>query len=567
MRDWQYKGVALRHRPGAGAIAAALGIVGLWGAGAIAEGQPAGAEAAAYIRVIGDFRAEYKRIWKLPVERRDIEIATGSGFVIAPGGLILTNHHVISGRSFVRPIEGEPAEITMEVTRIEAVVGAGGARLTLPAAVVATDPELDLALLSVTAADLPYVPFGDSDAALPGQPTRVLGFPFGREVEVARPEAPGVVPSITVTAGRLSASRADAAGEQRFLQTDATVQPGSSGGPMLDPEGYAIGVVHSRLLGRQGAGFAIPVNRVKDFLETNGFLPQLPARRLRLGTPQWFEWKGVRLSLPERMDDASPSRLRLGGGTLAEEGVLLVDRIATPWSLAQLEEALLAGQLDGLPLAPRPNAAAGPPGEKASRRARFGSAIGGRDGEAVRVEYALYDLGKEKLVARFEAPPHQVAFNLSVIQGSLRSLEAEPLLTDELEAAPQAEWRDVTLRDPRAPAATIPSRFVTDETKGATCPKLEPPDSLLSASPPGDFTVGFRLSFWARATEPLLDVARGCSLEGESIRFGVSYRAAAVLVEHQGALLRFEVEAPLPKWPFVEGLARVWLASARRLPE
>ena len=55
------------------------------------------AEAAAFIRVIGDFRAEYKRIWKLPFERRDIEIATGSGFVIAPGGLILTNHHVISG--------------------------------------------------------------------------------------------------------------------------------------------------------------------------------------------------------------------------------------------------------------------------------------------------------------------------------------------------------------------------------------------------------------------------------------------------------------------------------------
>jgi hypothetical protein len=193
--------------------------------------------------------------------------------------------------------------------------------------------------------------------------------------------------------------------------------------------------------------------------------------------------------------------------------------------------------------------------------------MGGRDGEAVRVEYALYDLGKEKLVARFAAPPHQVAFNLSVIQGSLRSLEAERLLTDEVETAPQAEWKDVTLHDPRAPAATIPSRFVTDETPTTTCPKLEPPDSLLSASPPGDFTVAFRVSFWARSTEPLLEVLRGCSLEAESVRFGVSYRTAAVLVEHQGATLRFEAEAPLPKWPFVEGLARDWLASARRLPE
>src|SRR5262245_29786841 len=100
---------------------------------AVAQAPPPGAEAAAFIRVVGDFRMEYKRVWKLPVERRDIEVATGSGFVISPSGLILTNHHVVSGRSFVRPVEGEPAEVTMEVTRIEAVVGAGDARQTLPA--------------------------------------------------------------------------------------------------------------------------------------------------------------------------------------------------------------------------------------------------------------------------------------------------------------------------------------------------------------------------------------------------------------------------------------------------
>ena len=560
----------MRRTLAVGAIAARLGIVALWGASVVAEAPPAGAEAAVYIRVIGDFRAEYKRIWKLPLERRDIEIATGSGFVIAPSGLILTNHHVISGHSFVRPIEGETAEITMEVTRIEAVVGAGAARLTLPAAVVARDPELDLALLSVTAAELPYLPFGDSDAIDPGQSARVLGFPFGREVEVARPEAPGVVPTITVTAGRVSASRTDAAGEPRFLQTDATVQPGSSGGPMLDPEGYAIGVVHSKLAGRQSAGFAIPINRVKDFLEANGFLPQLPARRLRLGAPQWFDWKGVRLGLPERIDDASPSRLRLGGGAPAEEGLLLVDRIATPWSLAQLEEAFLSGELDGVSLTPRPVAAPpspGSPAERPRRRSRFGSATGAREGETLRVEYALYDLGKEKLVARFLAPPHQVAFNLSVIQGSLRSLEADGLLTDGVASPISLELASVTLRDPRAPAFSIPSRFVMDGTPSATCPKLEPPDSLLSASPPGDFTVAFRVSYWARPNADVLDAARACPVEGDAARFGVTYHTAAALLENQDALLRFEVEAPLDKWPFVEGLARAWLSSARRLPE
>lgn len=541
-------------------VLAALGALALCGPAA-AQGPPAGAAAAAYIRVVGDFRAEYKRIWKLPLERRDIEIATGSGFVIAPGGLILTNHHVISGRSFVRPIEGEPAEITMEVKSIEAVVGAGEARQALPAVVMAVDPELDLALLSVTTGELPYLPFGDSDALDPGQPTRVLGFPFGRQVEVARPEGPGVAPSVTVTAGSVSATRADAAGEKHFLQTDATVQPGSSGGPMLDAEGYAIGVVHSKLAQTQGAGFAIPINRVKDFLEANGLLPQLPARRLRLGAASSFDWKGVRLSLPERIDDASRSRLRIAGGTLAEEGSLLIDRIATPLSLAQLEQAFLAGELDGLPLAPRPTAA--PRGEKASRRARFGSATAGRDAETVRVEYALYDLGKEKLVARFLAPPHQVAFNLSVVQGSLRSLEAERLLSGEVSAPLEAEWSQATLHDPRAPAVQVPAGFVTDETPSASCPKLDVPGSQISASPAGDFTVAFRVGFLAKR-EGGLELARACPAEQETQRFGSLYQSRSLLVPVEDGTLRFEAEAPREKWRFVEAVAHEWLERVRR---
>lgn len=546
-------------------VAAVPGAIAWLAVSAETQAPPAGAEAVAYIRVIGDFRAEYKRVWKLPVHRRDIEIATGSGFVIAPGGLVLTNYHVVSGRSFVRPIEGEPAEVTMEVTRIEAVIGAEDARQALPAVVVAVDQELDLALLSVTTAELPYLAFGDSDAALPGQTTRVLGFPFGRNVEVAQPAGPGVVPGVTVSPGHVSASRADAAGEQRFLQTDASVQPGNSGGPMLDAEGYAIGVVHSKLARTQGAGFAIPINRVKDFIEANGLLAQLPARRLRLGSPQSFDWKGVRLSLPERFDDASPSRLRVAGGALAEEGALRVDRIATPLSLAQLEQALLAGELDGVPLAARPSLA-GPstasPDDPVSRRARFGSATGSRANEAERVEYALYDLGKEKLVARFVAPPQQVAFNLSIIQGSLRSLEAVRQLTDEVRAPLAAEWREVTLRDPRAPAVPIPAHFVTDETGGASCPELGPPDSLLSASPAGDFTVVFRVSFWARA-EGVLEVARACPAEAERARLGVAYRSRSSFVPEGGGLLRFEAEAPREKWPFVEALAGAWLEGVR----
>jgi hypothetical protein len=524
---------------------------------AFAQGAPASADAMAFIRVIGDFRAEYKRVWKLPLERRDLEIATGSGFVIAPGGLILTNHHVIAGRSFVQPIEGEPAEITMDVTRIEAVVGAGESRLVLPAALVAADPELDLAVLSVTAGELPYVPFGDSEAVDAGQPAQVLGFPHGRRVEVAKPEGAGVVPSVTVSAGHVSASRSDAAGEQRYLQTDASVQPGNSGGPMLDGEGYALGVVRSKLAGAQGAGFAIPINHVKDFLEANGYLPQLPARRLRLSAPQPYDWKGLRLRLPDHLDDASASRLRLGGGALLEEGQLLVDRIFTSWSLGQLEEALLAGAFDGAPLTPRASAATA--GERSPRRVRAGSATTGREGEALRVEYALFDLGKEKLCARFLAPPPQVAFNLSVVQGALRSLEPERLLTNELAAPLAVEWNAVPLRDPRAPAVPLPAGFVIDETPSPTCPRLAPPDSLLSASPRGDFSVAFRVSFWAQG-----EVPDDCPGEASYSLFGVGYESRSAFATSDAGLLRFEISAPATKWPHVEAAALAWLERAGR---
>src|SRR5262249_45475939 len=151
-----------------------------------AQEGPDPAQAAAYVRVIGDLRAEWTRAYKPALERHDVEMATGSGFVISPSGLILTNQHVIAGQSQERNVQGEPAQVRIPMTNVEAVIGAGASRRTLPAAVVASGPELDLAVLAVTAGDLPFLRFGDSDATEPGQPARVLGFPFGRQVEVAR---------------------------------------------------------------------------------------------------------------------------------------------------------------------------------------------------------------------------------------------------------------------------------------------------------------------------------------------------------------------------------------------
>jgi len=466
--------------------------------------------------------------------------------------LILTNNHVIAPPSASR-LANADSEVHTQIRRIEAVVGVGGA--PLQAIVVASDPGLDLALLSVTSAELPYVAFGDSDAARPGEPARVLGFPFGNQVEIAK-RGPGA-PSVTVSAGRVAASRSDDQGETRFLQTDATINPGSSGGPMLDADGYAIGVVRLKLARGEGAGFAIPINQVKDFLEANGYLGQLPARRLRPLPAQTLDFKGLRLEAPERIDDDSRSRLRLRGGTRLEEGELIVDRVATAWKSAQLQEALLAGGFDGFPLDERAGWTADQP---AGKRALFGSATGTRDGLPLRVEYAIASIGKEAIVARFVGRPDQVAFNLSVVRRALASLEAEPLLREEVVTAPAVELESATLSNPWAPAVAVPARFVRDETESAAC--ATPAASTLSTSPPADFTVALRVAFFLRPDAQVEEALQRCAAATESARFGVVYRNASFLVRSDDGLLRYEAEAPAAKWPLVEKLVRAWLARA-----
>ncbi len=524
----------------------------LWAPLGLAQPVP-GADAVVFVRVIGDLRIESREAFRPAVERKDVELATGSGFVVSASGLILTNHHVIAAPTAARLADAD-SEVFTSISRIEAVVGVGGT--PLPAVVVASDPVLDLALLSVTSGELPYIAFGDSDAARPGEPARVLGFPFGRQVEIARR---GGLPSVTVSAGRVAASRADDSGETRFLQTDATINPGSSGGPMLDADGYAIGVVRLKLARGEGAGFAIPINQVKDFLEANGYLGQLPARRLRPLPAQTLDFKGLRLEAPERIDDDSRSRLRLRGGSRLEEGELIVDRIATAWKPAQLEEVLLDGGFDGFPLDRRPGWTAELP---AGKKLLFGSATGTRDGVSLRVEYALLSLGKEAIVARFVARPDQVAFNLSVVRRALASLEAEPLLREEITAPPTIEFQSATLGNPWAPAVLVPTRFVRDETESATCPT--PAASTLSTSPPGDFTVVLRVAFFLRPDALVEEALQRCAAETESTRFGVVYRNASLLVRSDDGLLRYEAEAPAAKWPLVQKLAQAWLARAGR---
>jgi serine protease Do len=161
--------------------------------------------------------------------------ALGSGFLVDAAGHIVTNNHVVQGASAVR--------VTLDDGR------------ELPARIVGRDPRTDLALLRVEAgAPLPYLALGDSDKARPGDWVVALGNPFGL--------------GGTVTAGIVSARSRDigAGPYDDFIQVDAPINRGNSGGPLFSTAGEVIGVntaIFSPNGGSIGIGFAIPSNMVK----------------------------------------------------------------------------------------------------------------------------------------------------------------------------------------------------------------------------------------------------------------------------------------------------------------
>jgi serine protease Do len=160
----------------------------------------------------------------------------GSGVIIDPKGIILTNDHVISGASRIRATTKGGRELECEV--------------------IGSDADNDLAVLRVKnpGAALPTIRMGSSSDLMIGETVVAIGNPFGL--------------SNTVTAGVLSALGRSVPGENQrvyndFLQIDAPINPGNSGGPVVNIQGEMIGVATAIIGGAQGIGFAIPVNRAK----------------------------------------------------------------------------------------------------------------------------------------------------------------------------------------------------------------------------------------------------------------------------------------------------------------
>lgn len=524
----------------------------------------------AFIRVFGDVRAEFTHIWKPAVVREGVEVATGSGFVIAPSGLVLTSRHVVSQDPVERVVEGEWARVTVETRRVEVVVGSGGVHRAFEGWVAASDAETDLAVLQVTASDLAYIPFGDSDALEPGRPLTVLGFPFGGKVEVGKRAGPDVVPDVTVTAGSLSAAREDDEGDRRYLQTDASVQPGNSGGPMIDEDGYAVGVVRmklSREVTGSGAGFGVPINLVKDFLDARGLLAQLPVARLRPGVVHSLEWKGLRVEMAEGYQDGSPARLRVEAGESGDGISLRIERVATAWNREALEQAVLVGQ--ALPgFAPAP-AATGRRVERGKPVRVIGSATGTTpDGRPFRLEYTLLALRGEAVVARYLGPPDAVAFNLGLLRRSLEGLEADPLLTAPVRAPLAAAFEPVAFPGTAFGRVPLPTAWSIEPSSSASCERMPPAEAGLAASPPGDYTVVLRVLSLGLQKAAAEQAARACGQEpgataaGYAHRFprlGVVIGVQGVLLPRGDDLLLLEVEAPEARLPFLRDVFEKWV--------
>jgi len=180
-----------------------------------------------------------RRFYGLPEEEPQNRLSLGSGVIVSPDGYILTNNHVIAGADEI------------------AVALAGGREAR--ARVVGADPDTDLAVLKIEAQGLPAITFADSTQLQVGDFVLAIGNPFGV--------------GETVTVGIVSATGRNRLGIntfENFIQTDAAVNPGNSGGALVDSSGHLIGVntaIYSQTGSSAGIGFAIPANMAKSVME------------------------------------------------------------------------------------------------------------------------------------------------------------------------------------------------------------------------------------------------------------------------------------------------------------
>ncbi len=551
---------------------------------AISEARPAAERAASpvdatvFIRLVGSVHVDLEDAGtgRQTADIDRIEIGTGSGFVISPHGYVLTNEHVISNSEFVVDDGSRKGTVRIKVAKIEvcfpatATKSRGELARCLEASVQSSDPALDLAVLFITASDLPYVALGDSDVVRSRQSVEALGYPFGRRLDIGRVAAPDLVPEISVSPSTISALRSGDAGERRVLQINGTVNPGNSGGPLVDDHGYAVGVIRARVTGDAGIAFAIPINLAKDFLESRGLDSLMPSRRFRLGAPQTLAGKGISVRLPDGVEDTSPFRARVESDPGLAGVALRIDRVFSPWNARQLEQSLLGPEaFERLQIE---NSDSQVVSRAGSAPLRLGHADGTSGRADVRMQYGILELGTEKLVARYVGSAEQLAYSESVFRDSLLSLDGQRLITGSLPPVEKLEWSP-----PPAAAGQLnlplPVGWVVEPSAPSPCMGLPRATALTAAYPENDVTVALRGAVWDTATVAPEDAAAACSSRRGSSGsasyalsaewLGVSYMIEGAFIRvGAGQMLQLEVISPNQKAPFARALLAEWLKKA-----
>lgn len=163
------------------------------------------------------------------VDEAGMLLSQGSGFIMTPDGLVVTAWHVVAGAA--------RAQVRLSIGAWFEAEG-----------LVAWDADADFAVLKVDGKGLAVVPLGDSDAVDQGEAVLVVGTPLGLEQTASE----GIVSAVREWSQR-----------GRILQITAPISPGSSGGPLLNAKGEALGIVSFLMWGGQNLNFAVPVNQIK----------------------------------------------------------------------------------------------------------------------------------------------------------------------------------------------------------------------------------------------------------------------------------------------------------------
>lgn len=252
--------------------------------------------------------------------RRD---GSGSGFVFTPDGLVLTNSHVVAGARTIR--------VTLQDGRV------------LVADLVGDDPDTDLAVVRISANHLVAAAFGDSSRLRPGQLVIAIGNPFGFQHTVTT----GVVSAL----GRTLRARTVRLMEN-LIQTDAALNPGNSGGPLVTSDGLVVGVNTAVILGGQGIAFAVPIATARVVITAllrdgrvrrsylgitaqDAAVPRALARRLGLAQERAVAVVSVAEPSPASRAGVASGDLLLGIGGTAVAGVDDLHRLLTDQSIGR----------------------------------------------------------------------------------------------------------------------------------------------------------------------------------------------------------------------------------------